>query len=83
MTHSRAKAFARLGFVIQLLTNKIVQFVLDFVCIVVKIDCEGRLAEVRLLLHFDFEETRLYTLLSFTTRLVFAPIIIMTYELVN
>ena len=83
MTHSRAKAFACLGLVIQLLANQVVQFVFDFVSIIIQIDSQGRLAQVRLLLNLDFEVTRSHTLLTFVARLAFLPIIFSTFQLVN
>ena len=83
MTHSRAKAFACLRFIVQLLANQIVQLVLDFDCIVAQIDSKSWLAQVRLLLHLNFEETRLHSLLNFASWLVLSSFAVLTFELVN
>ena len=83
MTHCRAKAFARLRFVIHLFVDQIVQFVFDLVSTVIQVDSKGRLAYVRLLLHLYFEVARFDTLISQVGRLAFLTIIVLTFELVN
>ena len=83
MTHSRAKAFARLRFVIHFFVDQVVQFVFDLVSTVIQVDSKGRLAYVRLLLNLYFEVARFDTLISQVGRLAFLTIIVLTFELVN
>ena len=65
------------------MANKIVQLFLDFVSRVSQIDSKGWLAKVSLLLHLDFEVTRLNILGTYIARQISPTSIVLTFELVN